>query len=182
MKNIIQSGAELFGELPENILKRDPVYGKIEKEKRKGMIKTAVSMGRDRAAELSADEKWKESDTLFEYLEKIGITVKRVNQDFLVNDTRYCADIAPKKKEILVYEKSVEIWAKERGYSLENARNFILIHEIYHYLEYDRNKFASAAYQVPMLKLGKIELGKTGIAAMGEIAANAFAKELCEGL
>ncbi len=179
MKNIIEAGINLFGEPSEKILKRDPVYSKIEKEKQGEMIKTAVSMGRERARRISDDEKWKESITLSEYLEKIGIAVKYINKDFLINKTRYCADIAPKRKEILMYEKSIEIWAKEQGYLLKDAHNFILIHEIYHYLGYDNNQFVSAKYQVPMVKIGKFSIGKTGITALEEIAANAFAEEIC---
>lgn len=180
MKNIIEVGTNLFGEPSEKILKRDPVYNKIEKEKRKEMIEAAVSMGTEMARKLSADGKWKESDTLSEYFEKIGISVKHINKDFRLNEIRYCADIAPRRKEILMYEKSIEIWAKEQGNSLEDARNFILIHEIYHYLVYDKNQFASAAYQVPMVKIGKFSIGKTGIRTLEEIAANAFAEEICK--
>ena len=54
-------------------------------------------------------------------------------------------------------------------------QNLILSHEFYHYLEATELGYTSRRYLVPMIILGKLRLGKTGVPALSEIAANAFA-------
>ena len=50
--------------------------------------------------------------------------------------------------------------------TLETAQNVILSHEYFHFLEWTKLGLTSREYQVPMLKLGPLKLGKTGVRAL----------------
>lgn len=88
--------------------------------------------------------------------------------------TRYFADILPKTGKVCVYLKSIALWAKEQGCSCDLAMNLILMHAYFHYWEYKQPVPAARLYTIPMLQAGPFKIGKTGIAALSEIAANAF--------
>ncbi len=55
------------------------------------------------------------------------------------------------------------------------AENLILSHEYYHFLEWNKLGLTSRDYQVPMVSIGPLHLGKTGIRALSEIGAHGFA-------
>ncbi len=74
-----------------------------------------------------------------------------------------------------LYLKSIELWAKENSLDLRSAENLILSHEFYHFLEWTKLGLTSRLYQVPMIQLGKLKFGHTGIRALSEIGAHAFA-------
>ena len=60
------------------------------------------------------------------------------------------------------------------------AVNLILSHEYYHYLEMNEIGLASRDYLVPMVQIGPLKLGKTGIRALSEVGAHAFARKYYE--
>ena len=70
----------------------------------------------------------------------------------------------------------MKLWCENNGFSYDEGLNIILCHEYFHYLEQNKIGMVSRRYQVPILKIGAWELGKTGIPALSEIGANAFAK------
>ncbi len=55
------------------------------------------------------------------------------------------------------------------------AENLILSHEYYHFLEWNKLGLTSRDYQVPMISIGPLRLGRTGIRALSEIGAHGFA-------
>lgn len=64
--------------------------------------------------------------------------------------------------------------------TLETAQNVILSHEYFHFLEWTKLGLTSREYQVPMLKLGPLKLGKTVCAHFRRSGAHAFARTYYE--
>ena len=54
--------------------------------------------------------------------------------------------------------------------------NLILSHEYFHFLEVTELGLTSRDYTVPMVQIGPVRLGKTGLRALSEIGAHAFAR------
>lgn len=160
------------------ILSADPKSDKIDERNRILLIKKAEAMGKDTAKKIISDSAWKENSTLVQYIEGMGIEIIHKDEDFLVKDIRYCAEIYPKKKSIFLYDQAIKKWAEDQKYSVETAEIFILAHEFYHYIEFTNNSFASNLFSTPIIKLGRVEIGRSGVMKLSEIAGNAFAYEL----
>ncbi|TCS80189.1 hypothetical protein EDD59_10612 [Muricomes intestini] len=175
-KNNIASFNSLDEQL--SILSTDPKSDKIYKRDRLLLIEKAEAMGRNAAKNIISDSAWKENPTLVQYIEDMGIKIIHEDKDFLVKDIRYCAEIYPKKKSIYLYDRAIKKWARDQGYNVETAETFILAHEFYHYIEFTNNNFASNLYSTPIIKIRRVEIGKSGIMKLSEIAGNAFAYEL----
>ena len=60
---------------------------------------------------------------------------------------------------------------------MNDAINLILSHEYFHFMEMNVIGQLSKSYEVPMLVIGKLKLGKTGIHALYEIGAHGFAHQ-----
>lgn len=54
----------------------------------------------------------------------------------------------------------------------------LLMHEFFHYCEYRQGESSSRTHLVPMITIGRIHIGKTGVASLSEIAANSFVRYL----
>ena len=79
------------------------------------------------------------------------------------------------RKQISLYTRSIALWAEENKLDDETARNLILSHEYFHFLECNGLGLTSRLYQVPILIIGPLKIGRTGIRALSEIGAHAFA-------
>ena len=157
------------------ILRRDPVFAKIEEGDVQRVFDDAWQCGTDAATGFIRKYC---SLTVFDMVDvfhSYGFTIQYFNYDYVVGHQRYFCEYTAKKKRISVYKKSVEMWAENNGFSYERGLNLILSHEFYHYLEATELGYTSRRYLVPMIILGKLRLGKTGVPALSEIAANAFA-------
>lgn len=114
-----------------------------------------------------------------------GYCIQIQDIDYVMGNTRYFCDMFPKRKKINIYKQSICKWADSHNISYEYAKNIILAHEYFHSIESEKNGWVSKQYLVPMLIIGKLRIGKTGITALSEVAANAFAYEYychCEEL
>ena len=69
----------------------------------------------------------------------------------------------------------MNLWAQQNKMTRMEAENLILSHEYYHFLEWNKLGLTSRDYQVPMISIGPLRLGKTGIRALSEIGAHGFA-------
>jgi hypothetical protein len=58
----------------------------------------------------------------------------------------------------------------------KTAANLILSHEFFHFLECTGLGLTSRMYQVPMIVIGPLKIGRTGIRALSEIGAHGFAR------
>ena len=160
-------------ELAERELAHDACYNKIPREDRKKIIDMAWSKGEKAAADTFA--RFEGSYNFLQILEKSGLKCELVDKDFILGDRRYFSDYYTGRKLIRLYTRSISLWASQNGISDMEARNMILGHEYFHYLEHSEIGLTSREYQVPMLILGTLKLGRTGIVALSEIGAHAFA-------
>ena len=95
---------------------------------------------------------------------------------------RYFSDYLSGKNEINLYLRSIALWAEENHMEPRQAQNMILSHEYFHFLECTKLGLTSRDYQVPMLRIGPLKIGRVGIRALSEIGAHAFARTYYERL
>lgn len=113
-------------------------------------------------------------------VELSGLRLVEKDIDFVAGNHRYYSDYISGLKEVRIYKKSIQMWADENKLQLDETINLILSHEYYHYLEVNKIGLTSRLYQVPMVKIGKLSIGKTGVRALSEIGAHAFARTYFE--
>ena len=104
-----------------------------------------------------------------------GLTVVERDIDFVSGNQRYFSDYVAGKNCVTLYLRSVDLWAQQNKMTRMEAENLILSHEYYHFLEWNKLGLTSRDYQVPMISIGPLRLGKTGIRALSEIGAHGFA-------
>lgn len=152
---------------------RDPCCGKIPRDEIPGLFGAAWERGAGAAKEVLAVCAKCPPD--FEPMIKgAGLTVERVDADYVAGPTRYFSDYLPGRKLVNLYTGSVSLWAAENHLSVPQAENMILAHEFYHYLEWNKIGLTSRLRLVPAFELGRLKIGKTGIRALSEIGAHAF--------
>lgn len=162
-------------EASRRILESDPCFKKIPANQVDEIFESAWKVGQSEAERFLAQ--WEEQPTpsLFQILKKKQFRMEEQDIDYVMGNIRYFCEYMSEKNIICIYRKSVEKWAEKNGFPYETARDLILAHEYFHYLEWHEIGRTSKKYLVPMLKIGPLSFGKTGIAALSEIAANAFA-------
>lgn len=157
-------------------LKRDPVYNKIPQTDINSLIEHAWNAG-----VIAADyikEQYQEPFNFLEIAQSHDLKVEDIDIDRIVGKQRFFSEYITKRSLITMYTKSIEKWAQTNHLPYDDAYNLILGHEFFHFLEYTKYGYTSKKYLVPMLKIGNIELGKTGIRALSEIGAHAFVNQL----
>jgi hypothetical protein len=167
-------GLELSGQE----LSYDYCYGKIPAPDRPLIAKAVWERGAAAAADVF--KKFNGERDFSVILLKSGLTREWIDKDYVIYGRRYFSEYFTRKKQILLYTKSVELWAEKHGMDREEAGNLILSHEYFHFLECTSLGFTSRIYQVPMLILGPIKIGRTGIRALSEIGAHGFARTYYE--
>ena len=148
------------------VLQQDYVFNKIPLEQHEVIVSMAWERG-------------KQADFV-QIMLRNNFTIQYFDQDFVSGNIRYFADIQPKSKHVCIYTRSIQLWAEKNECTYELAEELILMHEYFHYWDSMQVKSTSRLYMVPTIIIGPIRLGKTGVAALCEIAANAFVWELCE--
>jgi hypothetical protein len=158
-------------------LERDYCFHKIDKDKVNAVFEDAWKVGEDAAEKFLNGLKQETDMSMPDILKKEGFRVQYRNEDYIVGKRRYFCEYISQKNIVIVYQKSVHLWCESNGYDDKEGLNIILCHEYFHYLEWHKIGLTSKRYLVPMLKIGQWKLGKTGISALSEIAANAFANK-----
>ena len=169
-------------DLAERELTYDACYKRIPEADRSRIVEDAWCQGASAAKR--AIERFDGCTNFFLVFQKSGVKVEERDIDFVSGSQRYFSDYLSGQKLVTLYKKSVEMWAKENQMTLRDAENVILSHEFYHHLECTELGLTSKRYMVPMIKLGPIALGHTGMRALSEIGAHAFARTYftCAGL
>ena len=157
-----------------DVLKRDYVFDKIEKDQIPVMFEDAWSTG-EQQAKVFLEENGNGKLDMQRILREKGIKIIKKDVDYIVGDQRYFCEYFSGSDVIKIYQKSVQLWCKNNGFAYEEGLNIILCHEYFHYLENSRIGMVSRHFQVPMIKIGKWKVGSTGIPSLSEIGANAFA-------
>ncbi len=102
------------------------------------------------------------------------------SKDNIAGNVRYFSEYYSGRNKIIIYEKSVRLWAKENKFTEKEAIDLILAHEYYHFLECTGLGLTSKQYLVPILKLGNLVIFKSGIRALSEIGAHGFSRRFFE--
>jgi hypothetical protein len=160
-------------QLAHQELTYDPCYSKIPIKDRQPIVESAWEKGEQAA--LMTYEKYGGSYDFNEIAVKSGLTVKMKNADYIVGNQRYFSDYISGRNLLILYLGSIQKWAESNSLDLPTAVNMIISHEYFHFLEWTSLGLTSREYTVPMLTIGKLKLGKTGIRALSEIGAHAFA-------
>lgn len=157
-------------------LKSDYMFPKIEPEKVDEIFEDAWEVGLQAAKDFLR----KHADApirMLEFLDEQGFRIQVKDMDYVLGNRRYFCEYFSRQKIIKIYRKSVELWCGENGYSYEDGCNLLLCHEYFHHMEWHEIGLTSKRCLVPMVKIGRLQLGKTGVPALSEVAANAFAQE-----
>jgi hypothetical protein len=155
-------------------LSRDYCYGKIKPEDREGIARSAWEKGENAAREIFI--RFEGEGDFFVIAHKSGLTCEWVDKDYVLGNLRYFSDYLSGRKQVCLYARSIDLWAAEHGFDRRQAGNLILSHEYFHHLECTKLGLTSRMYQVPMLILGPLKIGSTGIRALSEIGAHGFAR------
>lgn len=159
------------------ILKKDPCFGKIPPEQVPIVFEDAWTTGTTEAQKFLSAHCQNSGFDMMEILTRLGFAITVQDVDYVMGNIRYFCEYFSEKNQIIVYSKGIDLWAASNELEHTEARNIILAHEYFHCLEARHLGWVSKRCLVPMLKIGSFTLGKTGIAALSEVAANAFANE-----
>ena len=152
-------------------LQRDVLYRKIDPEKYTEISDQAWNTGV--AAMTDLLQRYPDSDIL-EICEKEGLQIKHECKDNVTGGVRFFSEYYSAKKQIVMYDVSVALWAQENGMKLEDAERLLLSHEMFHHLECTKIGMTSDLYKVPWIEIGKLKIGTCGIRALSEIGAHGF--------
>lgn len=158
-------------------LKRDILYHKIPASDMQAICKKAWDTGA-MAAENILKKYNKKSIKEIIALSNLGLEWNP--RDNVAGNVRYFSEYYSGQNKIIIYEKSVKLWAKENRFTEKEAVDLILSHEYYHFLECTELGLTSKQYIVPTLKLGKLVIFKSGIKALSEIGAHGFSRRFFE--
>jgi len=151
----------------------DLCYKKIPESDRERIVEAAWQKGVDAAKKTF--ELYGGSTDFVQIAEKSGLEIQRKDIDYIVGNNRYFSDYISGKGLLILYLRSIALWAEQHGYDMDTAINIILSHEYFHYLEWTSLGLTSRDYTVPMIQIGKLKLGRTVIRALSEIGAHGFA-------
>lgn len=158
------------------ILESDPCYSKIPAHMAGAVFDDAWNLGVTQAR-LFANQFRPRPRSMADILLDQGFQVQYENTDCVIGNMRYFCEYSPGRHQVTVYRKSIALWAENHGFDYDSALDIMLAHEYFHYLESTEIGWASKRYLVPMITIGPWQFGKTGIAALSEVGANAFANE-----
>jgi len=161
-------------ELAQQELTYDACYDKIAEKDKERIVEEAWQKGVSAALDI-----WKKHNgetDFFKIATESKLVCERVDIDYIVGKQRYFSDYISGQNKINFYIKSIALWAQQNHLTQLQAENVILSHEYFHFLEWNALGLTSKIYQVPMLQIGKLKIGKTGIRALSEIGAHAFSR------
>ena len=165
-------------ELADQELTYDPCYRKIPENDRTEIVENAWQKGCSVAEKVFQREN---GDANFcQIIKNSGLELIEKDIDYIVGKQRYFSDYVSGQKTVTLYCQSISKWADQNGLDYEHAVNLILSHEYFYFLEMNEIGLTSRDYLVPMLTIGSLKLGKTGIRALSEIGAHAFARKYHE--
>lgn len=153
----------------------DYVFPKIAPDQIEVIFEDAWAVGEEQGKRFLKELREEKKPVMLDILRQKGLKVQMKDIDYVLGKRRYFCEYLSGRNLLKVYIKSVEQWCEKNGFSYDDGLNIILCHEYFHYLEWNKIGMVSRRHQVPMLKIGPVCLGRTGIPSLSEIAANAFA-------
>jgi len=161
-------------------LRRDVMYNKLVRSGADvdAVVEKAWNTGVE-AAKIFFEEVKGELDFQVIAVDK-GLKIRKENTDNVIAGRRYFSEYLSNQREMILYTGSIEKWAVSNEMSVEEATNLILAHEFFHHLESTKLGLTSRQVLVPMLTVFGVKIGTTGIRALSEIGAHAFARTYYE--
>lgn len=160
-------------ELADKELSYDLCYSKIAPVDRAPITDAAWKKGE--AAARMVYQRYKGETDFVVIAQASGLKLVYQDRDFISGNQRYFSDYISGQGVVNLYTRSIAIWAEQNQLTQQRAENLILSHEYFHFLECTELGLTSKDYLVPMLTVFGVKLGKTGIRALSEIGAHAFA-------
>jgi len=161
-------------ELAAAELAQDVCYPRIPPQERSALLEKVWQKGEEAARLVFAQYGGKKN--FFAIARASGISCVCVEKDYLPGSRRCFSDYTAAQRQINLYLGSIRLWAQANGLPLETALDIFLSHEYFHFLESTSLGSMSREYQLPVLALGSLKLGKTGVRALSEVGAHAFAR------
>lgn len=158
-------------------LKRDILYDKIPVSDQQEICIKAWETG-TKAAENTLEKYGTKS--IEDIISLSSLKIERNPKDNVAGNVRYFSEYYSGQNKIILYEKSIHMWAKENKFTEKEAADLILSHEFYHFLECTKLGLTSKQYLVPTLKLGNLVILKSGIKALSEVGAHGFSRRFYE--
>jgi hypothetical protein len=172
------------GTLGLAMLKADPHAWRLDRSTQLAAVSDALADGiaaaddlRTRFTDLSPDQ----------IVHELGLRVETVDDDPMVASIWRFAEYWPRPPRIVLYSQALGLL--ERGLGGSGAaqllgratpRNVFIAHELYHHIEATRSDVPIARrYQASLFRIGNWHW-RTGIGALAEIAAGAFAQALLD--
>lgn len=158
---------------------RDPLQGKLKDEEKRELILEANQCGSEQALKLKKEFGER---TVKEYADLLKIRIVREDSEGSDNYIVFAKFNYPDKATIYSGNvKKVEklIEENEMGELLGNVdiESMLLAHEMYHYFEEGDKDIYTKTKKIELWKLGPVRY-KSRLAALSEIAAMSFAREL----
>ena len=161
---------------------RDPLHAKFQNEERKALAGQALLCGQTYARRVVKEHG---SDDPLQLLKKLGVKVKFVDipentdrvlfAEFLEPDEVFVYTDAIDRAKRLMEDRKV----RQALTAKLNLRRTLLSHELFHVLEIrDKKEIFTQTYRHQLWKAGPLK-NASKVLALGEIAAMAFAQELC---
>lgn len=160
---------------------RDPLKARFQGEECRALAEQAIICGRTYAKRVSEEHN---STNPLQILQKLGVKIQFA--DIPANTDRVLFAEFLEPDEVFVYMDAVDKAEKlmEEGVRKVLTGQFdlqqtLLAHELFHVLEIrDKEEIFTQAYKHPLWKIGPLK-NTSKVLALGEIAAMAFAQELC---
>lgn len=154
-------------------LKRDILYRKIPEGDREKICDMAWQRGMRAARKILRQYP---DQRIQDIAEKEGLKVCHVVNENVNTAFRTFGEYHVQGNYMILYQGSIEKWAKANSLTMSVAEEMVMAHEFYHFLECTKIGETSEMYHVPTLRLGKAVLLKSGVRALSEIGAHGFAR------
>lgn len=158
-------------------LTRDLLYQKIPEEKINPIFEHAWNTGETAAKNLVSEYPGK---SVYEIAKLLNLKIQKVDVDQVAGNIRYFSEYFSGRKTIYLYMKSIKKWAEANEMSLAKATELVLSHEIFHHLECTTLGLTSEQYKIPIIRIGRFAIGKSGVRALSEVGAHGFARTFYE--
>lgn len=159
--------------------KRDPLCNKITDKEKAEMIEKANECGQEEAVALKEKYGLK---SCREYAENLGLTITEIEERNSDDYILFAKFNSPNKISICSNNvKAAEEMVKKENLNLlidgVKIEDVLMAHEMFHFIEGKNKDIYTRKTKIRLWQLGPFK-NDSGLVALGEIAAMAFAKEL----
>jgi hypothetical protein len=178
--------AEIVAASPETLglamLRADPHGWRLDRAAQFAAISDALADGAATARDL---RKRFPALTPQQVARELRVPIETTDEDPMVGSIWRFAEYRPQPPRIMLYDRGIApleraLASSERLLARATPRDVFVAHELYHHAEAIRSEIPIARrYQPTLFRIGNWQW-RTGVAALAEIAAGAFAQSLLE--